>query len=320
MKRKIIFRADAGQNIGYGHFIRSLALADMLRNDFDILFATVNPTDYQKTELAKVCPFIGLKEETHFNDFRYFLKGDEIVVLDNYFFTTDYQKAIKEKGCKLVCIDDMHDKHYVADVVINHGIDNPALFSVEPYTRLCLGLEWALLRKPFIEASKKNKNKKHRDNIENMVVSFGGVDQYRLTDKFIIMFAANNTVKKIDAIVGEKYIEQINETDAKKVFFHRSISAQKVADLFSNCDLAILSASTICIEALACGARVAAGYYVNNQKEYYEYLKCNHFIHGLGSLLKLQSLSLYDIDISKANILHSVFSAYISVFKSLWNK
>jgi spore coat polysaccharide biosynthesis predicted glycosyltransferase SpsG len=128
MKRKVIFRADAGQNIGYGHFIRSLALADMLRNDFDILFATVNPTDYQKAELAKVCPFIGFKEETHFNDFRYFLKGNEIVVLDNYFFTTDYQKAIKEKGCKLVCIDDMHDKHYVADVVINHGLDNPALF------------------------------------------------------------------------------------------------------------------------------------------------------------------------------------------------
>ncbi|MDR1895166.1 MAG: UDP-2,4-diacetamido-2,4,6-trideoxy-beta-L-altropyranose hydrolase, partial [Prevotellaceae bacterium] len=39
MKRKIIFRADAGLNIGYGHFIRSLALADMLKNDFDILFA-----------------------------------------------------------------------------------------------------------------------------------------------------------------------------------------------------------------------------------------------------------------------------------------
>ena len=26
------------------------------------------------------------------------LQGDEIVVLDNYFFTTDYQRAIKAKG------------------------------------------------------------------------------------------------------------------------------------------------------------------------------------------------------------------------------
>jgi spore coat polysaccharide biosynthesis predicted glycosyltransferase SpsG len=115
-------------------------------------------------------------------------------------FTTDYQKAIKEKGYKLV-------KHYVADVVINHGLDNPALFSVEPYTRLCLGLEWALLRKPFIEASIKNKNKKHRDTIENVVVSFGGVDQYRLTDKSRVMLenlfdeiSTSKTIKLYEAL------------------------------------------------------------------------------------------------------------------------
>jgi spore coat polysaccharide biosynthesis predicted glycosyltransferase SpsG len=180
-------------------------------------------------------------------------------------------------------------------------------------------LEWALLRKPFIEASIKNKNKKHHDTIENVVVSFGGVDQYRLTDKFITMLAANNTVERIDAIVGEKYIEQVNKTDAKKVFFHRSISAQKVANLFSNCDLAVLSASTICIEALACGARVAAGYYVKNQKEGYEYLKYNHFIHGLGLLLKLQSLNLQYIDFQAKNILpiQNVTKSYITYFNTL---
>lgn len=76
------------------------------------------------------------------------------MVLDNYFFTTDYQRAIKEKGCCLVCVDDMHDKHYVADVVINHGLTDESLFDVEPYTKLCLGFDWALLRHPFIEAVK----------------------------------------------------------------------------------------------------------------------------------------------------------------------
>ena len=63
--------------------------------------------------MEKVCPFIPLQEETHSADFLSHLQGDEIVVLDNYFFTTDYQRAIKQKGCRLVCIDDMHDKHYV---------------------------------------------------------------------------------------------------------------------------------------------------------------------------------------------------------------
>ena len=40
--QKIIFRADAGAGIGYGHFIRSLALADMLKNDFDCVFSFIN--------------------------------------------------------------------------------------------------------------------------------------------------------------------------------------------------------------------------------------------------------------------------------------
>ena len=32
--QKIYFRADASATIGYGHFIRTLALADMLKDDF----------------------------------------------------------------------------------------------------------------------------------------------------------------------------------------------------------------------------------------------------------------------------------------------
>ena len=121
-KRKIYFRADAGPNIGYGHYIRSLALADMLKQDFDCTMFTQVPTDYQLRECETVCPIVALPDdESKFQKFLEYLKGDEIVVLDNYFYTTDYQRAIKAKGCKLVCIDDIHDKHYVADVVINHG-------------------------------------------------------------------------------------------------------------------------------------------------------------------------------------------------------
>ena len=36
--RKIYLRADAGYGIGYGHFIRTLALADMLKSDLTVYF------------------------------------------------------------------------------------------------------------------------------------------------------------------------------------------------------------------------------------------------------------------------------------------
>lgn len=48
--------------------------------------------------MEKVCPFVTLQEEAHYDEFLSSLQGDEIVVLDNYFFTTDYQRAIKQKG------------------------------------------------------------------------------------------------------------------------------------------------------------------------------------------------------------------------------
>jgi UDP-2,4-diacetamido-2,4,6-trideoxy-beta-L-altropyranose hydrolase/UDP-4-amino-4,6-dideoxy-N-acetyl-beta-L-altrosamine N-acetyltransferase len=318
MKQKIIFRADAGQNIGYGHFIRSLALADMLKNDFDVSFATVNPTDYQKSEMEKVCPYQTLNEETHFDDFLQLLTGNETAVLDNYFFTTEYQKAIKVKGCRLVCIDDMHDRHYVADVVINHGADNPSLFSVEPYTQLCLGLEWALLRKPFIEAARNNGNKKNVDKTEHIVLAFGGVDQYRLTDKFIVMLQQNDDIQQIDAIVGNEYKTVLSSADLSRVRFHRAVSAQEVVNLFSNCDLAVLSASTVCLEALACGAKVAAGYYVDNQKEFYEYLIRNGYVYGMGNLLNVTQI---DIPPDNNSISYVFFVSsnqkHIEMFKSL---
>ena len=52
-KRKIFFRADASTTIGYGHFIRTLALADMLKNDFNCTFFTQSPSTYQQGRLIK---------------------------------------------------------------------------------------------------------------------------------------------------------------------------------------------------------------------------------------------------------------------------
>lgn len=281
-RKTIFFRADAGPQIGYGHFIRTLALADMLKEDFDCVFFTVNPTDYQISEMNKVCRFISLQAENHFDSFLSLLQGEEIVVLDNYFFTTDYQRKIKKKDCKLVCIDDLHDKHYVADVVINQGVSEQSLFDAENYTRLCLGLEWALLRKPFLEATTLASQRIYSDKTEKITVSFGGADYYGLTEKMIRILLQIDSIKKIDAIVGDSFQFGEEWNNEKKVTLYKQIPAEKISELFLNCDLAILSASTICIEALACGTKVAAGWYVDNQKDFYEYLLKNNYIYGLG--------------------------------------
>ena len=281
-RRKIFFRADAGPEIGYGHFIRTLALADMLKEDFDCVFYTQTPTDYQKREAAAVCPLVSLPaDDSRFDLFLNQLSGDEIVVLDNYFYTTDYQRKIKEKGCKLVCIDDMHDKHYVADVVINHGCDNPDLFDVEPYTRLCLGLDYALLRKPFVEAKPAASREQG-----HVVVAFGGSDANNLTTKYAQILSQRDDINKITAIVGDAFQFTNELENVPKVQILRNLTAQQMANLFCTVQFAVLSASTTCIEALACQCPVYAGWYVENQKGMYDFLNSCRAIIGIGNLLE----------------------------------
>ena len=97
--RKVFFRADADATIGYGHFVRSLALADMLKDDFDCTFFTQAPSRYQEEEVSKVCRLVSLPaDDRKFQLFLDQLDGDEIVFLDNYFFTPAYEREIKAKG------------------------------------------------------------------------------------------------------------------------------------------------------------------------------------------------------------------------------
>lgn len=263
MKQKIIFRADAGQSIGYGHFIRTLALADMLKDDFDCVFYTQEPTEYQMGEMEEVCRYISLPaDKSKFRLFLDALNGDEIVVLDNYFYTTDYQKRIKAKGCKLVCIDDMHDKHYVADVVINHGSAKPSDYYCESYTKLCLGNQWSLLRKPFLAPIKSIK----REN--RIIVCFGGADPQHVTDKVVTMLDELNTSYEIIVILGEA--AYLSEKNRQRVIVKSKQTAQQMADLFETSVVGILPSSSVRLEAVSRGLKVICGYVVDNQQVGYE--------------------------------------------------
>lgn len=291
MMRKIYFRADAGAEIGYGHFIRTLALADMLKDDFECMFFTQAPTDYQRKEMAAVCRYVELPaDESRFVKFLEYLTGEEIVVLDNYFYTTDHQRQIKANGCKLVCIDDLHDKHYVADLIINQGICwTNEDYSCEPYTRFAFGLQYTLLRKPFFEACEKHKERQRDKDSIDIVVAFGGSDFLDLTHKIVEGILDLPMVKHITAIVGDRY-STANMVHNEKVEYKKNLSATEIADLFSKIDKAILPASTMMNEAMACGTVIIGGYYVANQEyDYYSYLK-EKLIIGVGDYSDMESV------------------------------
>lgn len=318
MTPKIYFRADADAKIGFGHFVRTLALADMLKKDFDCSFFTAEPTAYQKTEVEKICELRELpQDERRFESFLKSLTGNEIVFLDNYFFTPEYEKAIKDIGCKLVVLSPSKPHHF-ADIVVNFVDKDISHYSIEPYTRIVAGLEWSILREPFRKPVYDNNRNK-----SNVIVSFGGTDQFSLTEK--VVEALGNTVYQLSVICTNRVSEERRKALADKgVTVYTDIPAETVASLFEQAEYAILSSSTVCMEALSRGAKVLAGYYVDNQVNFYNVMMNEHCITGLGNLLVDNSFANLKERMKEASMQRQLpidftnqKDGYISLFKSL---
>lgn len=106
---------------------------------------------YQLREAEGVCPLVSLPStQEKYTLFLDRLDGDEIVVLDNYFYDVQYQKAIKEKGCSLVCIDDRKGQQFYTDVIINHviGISESDMITLKT-CKIVIGYRLCIIEKVF---------------------------------------------------------------------------------------------------------------------------------------------------------------------------
>lgn len=276
MKSRVVVRADASKATGYGHFYRSLALASYLKGDFDIYFSSYNednlggmPSDNQLDEIWKVgkpLEVFGNALKDYNEGFLNEIEPTDIVVLDNYYFDTDYQRRIKDKGCKLVSVDDMHRYHMVSDLLMTVCPLKRSDFSLEDYTEFRGGIEWAFLREPFLRPVAQ---RAVSEEIGNVVLGMGGADAFNLTDKMVGIVRDLLPKTEINVICGESVDVSPKTKEIAKI--HRNLSAEEIVSLFDKADIGIFPASTICIEALSRRLPVIAGHYVDNQLELYDY-------------------------------------------------
>jgi UDP-2,4-diacetamido-2,4,6-trideoxy-beta-L-altropyranose hydrolase len=269
MRPTVKIRTDASPQIGLGHLMRCIALANMLKEHFNITFFCREIPENLVNELAKSS--FKLKNIANETIFFAHLKSRDIVVIDGYDFDTEYQKRIKKIGCKLVCIDDLHDKVFLADLIINHapGVE-PKEYQAQPYSQFALGLEYALLRPAFL---KQAKNKKIIEKIETVLICFGGSDYKKLTESSISIVSTFSEFKKIIVITGPCYqysdsLQELLSMDNRIIHYH-SVGEEEMTCLMVEADLAIVPASSILYEAMATGLIVITGMSTNNQKIIY---------------------------------------------------
>lgn len=179
----LVIRADSNETIGTGHVMRCQSLANAWRKrGGEISFVS---NRYQQGTMEDAVDTINIAKMVNAN----------WVVIDGYNFNSDYQKAIKDVGISLLVIDDFGSpNHYYADIILNQNIyaEKISYKNCEKYTRLLLGMKYALLRDEFLEKSIAERYTK--DIGTNILVTFGGSDPNNITLKII------EILKKIDNI------------------------------------------------------------------------------------------------------------------------
>lgn len=290
-KTKIYFRVDANHLIGLGHLVRSLALAQMLKNNFEILFIYKEiPKSISDDIIQNNFSLLEIKNDEEFFEE---IGTDDIIVLDGYQFNSNYQKKIKQRGAKLVCIDDLHQGQFYADLIINH---NPGIttrdYEATIYTQFALGKDYVLLRPKFLkEAASKQRQ---ADEVTSILICFGGADPKNLTETVIKEVKQFKQFQKIIVVTGISYrfsasIDSIANFDNRISHYH-SISEDQILQAMLSVQLIIVPASGVLLEALAVGSRIISGFYIENQKHLYSHYKnINAFIDaGDFSALKIK--------------------------------
>ena len=321
LKPKVLFRADGNHDIGYGHVMRSLSLAFMLKDEFECDFAVIDPDSFLKKEISNVGKCIPL-ENNQIGSIYTLCQQYNIIVLDGYHFDTSYQLALKKLVKPLVYIVDMPDKRYVSDVLINHapGLDFNK-FETEGYTKKCFGLAYSMIR-PEFQIEKKQ-------NGDAIFLCFGGADKHNLTFR-VLEILQKIVATKINVVIGSGYIHESSLrrlAHKNMVEIHKAISGNQMCELMDLSRLAIVPSSTILFETLSRSLETISGYYIENQVNIYNGFKKEGLIHSYGNFLELENFEEFfrKVDRIENNEkekkpvvdTNSIRKTYIDLFKDL---
>jgi UDP-2,4-diacetamido-2,4,6-trideoxy-beta-L-altropyranose hydrolase len=209
ISKYIIIRVDASTNIGSGHLMRCLALAQtwqdtqgqpifLMANSVPALEERLKSEGMKVVLLTTEAGSLADAQETAALAHQFEAKW---VVVDGYQFGSEYQQTIKNSGLSLLFIDDYgHAEHYYADFVLNQNISADEQFYQhrEPYTQLLLGTRYTLLRREFWQWQKWPRT--IPPVAKKILVTLGGADPDNVTLK-VIQALQLVEVEELEAVV-----------------------------------------------------------------------------------------------------------------------
>ena len=263
----IAFRTDASSQIGTGHFMRCLTLADGLKQcGAHIRFVSRDlPVHLRDMLAAKDMGFVSLG-----SDATPFTAGDlahahwlgtsqaqdaqvtmqalsdqqwDWIVVDHYALDARWESSLRGTAKQIMVIDDIADRRHNCDVLLDQN------FYADMQTRyigkapfscaLLLGPRYALLRDEF---RKLREQVKPRTGMSNRIlVFFGGVDADNYTGQAIgALSKIDIRGLHVDVVIGAQHpcLEEIKAACVRYGFIAH-VQTDKMAELMATADLAI---------------------------------------------------------------------------------
>ncbi|MFC7058373.1 UDP-2,4-diacetamido-2,4,6-trideoxy-beta-L-altropyranose hydrolase [Halovenus salina] len=268
---KLVIRADGGPEIGYGHLVRSGALAGaLLSQGHDVTYATTTPE-----HVNEVCPngveTASLPSRDNPEPFVEWLEKTQpdAVFTDSYPVDTEYQRATRDRTTLAVLQDD--DRHAVcADIFTNgniHATDMDYEYHGSP-PEVYLGPEYVLLREEI--TTQMAEQPPWRDVPQYVLVTMGGSDIEKRTPH--VIRALDNQDVHVDAIVGPGFSEAQEQTVrdvADDVTTTVSVvrDPEDLPERMYRADFAITTASSTIYELLGLGTPIICLPVAPNQEQ-----------------------------------------------------
>lgn len=302
---KIAFRVDASTEIGTGHVMRCLTLADSLkdmrcecfficRDHFGNLISFIRRCGYAVVELPladELSPNSAKQEDGGVSHYSWLgtswdrdaqqtseiLGGASVdwLVLDHYALDFKWEKKIRYACKKLMVIDDLADRKHACDLLLDQNLGRvPADYKglVSENCVVLLGPLYALLRPEFARLRDYSLERRRDPALNNVLISMGGVDKNNVTCEILDAIDTCQLSRdcEITVVIGQGALwadEVRKRASTMVVRVEVLVNVSDMASIMARCDLAIGAAGSTSWERCALGVPAIITVLADNQTE-----------------------------------------------------